>query len=78
MVPVDNGEQGAPIVVAVWELSAREFGSFVAGNPAPLGIGTLALANGEHVHGFVSESYAVADVVDITHFGGWRAYLDSI
>ncbi|MDP2024740.1 MAG: hypothetical protein Q8K06_00905 [Sulfuriferula sp.] len=78
MVQVDNGEQGAPIEVVVWELSAREFGSFVAGIPAPLGIGTFALDNGEHVHGFVSESYAVADAVDITHFGGWRAYLNSM
>lgn len=78
MVQVDNGEQGAPIEVAAWELSAWEVGSFVAGIPAPLGIGTLALVNGEHVHGFVSESYAVADAMDITHFCGWRAYLNSM
>lgn len=78
MVQVDNGEEGAPTEVVVLELFAREFGSFVAGIPAPLEIGTLVLANGEHVHGFVSESYAVADAVDITHFGGWRAYLNSM
>ena len=66
---------GGAIEVEVWEMPAREFGSFVAGIPAPLGIGTLTLADGELVQGFVCESYAVEDALDITSFGGWRAYL---
>ena len=75
MVRVPAGENGALIEVEVWEMAAREFGSFVAGIPAPLGIGTITLANGEQVQGFVCEQYAVKDAVDITRFGGWRAYL---
>ena len=35
---------------------AREFGSFVAGIPAPLGIGTVELADGSQVQGFVCEA----------------------
>jgi allophanate hydrolase len=35
------------------------------------------LANGDKVQGFVCERYAVAEAEDITHFGGWRAYLAS-
>jgi allophanate hydrolase len=27
------------------------------------------------VQGFVCEQYAVKDAADISHFGGWRAYL---
>jgi allophanate hydrolase len=77
MVRVAKGETGSAIEVEVWEMAAREFGSFVAGIPSPLGIGTLTLANGEKVQGFVCEQYAVADADDITHFGGWRAYLAS-
>jgi allophanate hydrolase len=73
MVKVASG--GAAIAVEVWELPAREFGSFVAGIPAPLGIGTLTLAAGERVQGFICENYAVAEATDITSFGGWRAYL---
>jgi allophanate hydrolase len=46
LVRVDRNEQGAAIEVEVWELPAHEFGSFVAGIPAPLGIGTLTLADG--------------------------------
>ena len=75
MVRVAQG--GKVIEVEVWEMAAREFGSFVAGIPAPLGIGTLTLADGETVQGFVCEQYAVADAEDITRYGGWRAYLAS-
>lgn len=77
MVRVSKGETGSAIEVEVWEMAAREFGSFVAGIPAPLGIGMITLANGEKVQGFVCEQYAVADAEDITHFGAWRAYLAS-
>lgn len=75
MMRVAIGESGSTIEVEVWEMAAREFGSFVAGIPAPLGIGTITLADGEQVLGFVCEQYAVAEAEDITRFGGWRAYL---
>lgn len=75
MLRVAAGESGSAIEVEVWEMAAREFGSFVAGIPAPLGIGTITLADGEKVQGFVCEQYAVANAVDISHFGGWRSYL---
>lgn len=75
MVRVEKSETGSAIEVEVWEMPAREFGSFVAGIPAPLGIGTITLTGGEQVQGFVCEQYAVKDAADISHFGGWRAYL---
>jgi allophanate hydrolase len=56
-------------------MSASEFGSFVAGIPAPLGIGKLELADGSVVSGFICESFGVADAKDITQYGGWRAWL---
>ncbi len=77
MVRAKQGESGSAIEVEVWEMAATEFGSFVAGIPSPLGIGTIRLAGGEKVQGFVCEQYAIADAEDITHFGGWRAYLAS-
>lgn len=78
MVRVQPGEQGGAIVVEVWEMPAGEFGSFVAGIPAPLGIGTITLANGSQVLGFVCESHAVAGAVDITHTSNWREYLKTV
>ncbi len=52
-----------------------ELGSFVAGIPAPLGIGTITLANGETLLGFVCERYAIENAMDISQLGGWRNYL---
>ncbi|WAS05194.1 amidase family protein [Gloeomargaritales cyanobacterium VI4D9] len=69
------GQPGYAIEVEVWALSATSFGQFVAQIPSPLGIGTLILEDGETVKGFVCESFAVADALDISHYGGWRAYL---
>ncbi len=66
---------GAPIAVEVWELSPAAFGTFVAAIPPPLGIGTVTLANGDTVKGFLCEAHALAGAADITAHGGWRAYL---
>jgi allophanate hydrolase len=67
--------QGAAIAVEVWDMPLRHYGGFVALIPAPLGIGSLELANGERVQGFVCEHAATLGATDITHHGGWRAYL---
>jgi allophanate hydrolase len=66
---------GAAIACEIWEMPASQFGSFVAGIPAPLGIGKLELADGSVVNGFICEGIGVTDAQDITEFGGWRAWL---
>ncbi len=73
-----RAEHGAAIEVEVWEVPQRHFGKFVADVPAPLGIGTVALADGRQVKGFICEPFALAEssgARDITAFGGWRAWL---
>ena len=67
---------GSAIEVEVWRLPVREYGSFVAGIPSPLGIGQVELENGEWVQGFVCEGWAVQGAEEISQFGGWRAYLE--
>jgi allophanate hydrolase len=66
---------GVAVAVEVWELPLRRFGEFVAEIPAPLGIGSLELADGNWVKGFICEPAAIAGATDISAFGGWRAYL---
>ncbi|MCX7693526.1 allophanate hydrolase [Tepidimonas taiwanensis] len=66
---------GAAIACEVWELPLDQFGSFVAGIPAPLGMGQVELADGTLVNGFICEPIGIADARDITAFGGWRAWL---
>ena len=70
-------EGGAAIVCEVWEMPASQFGSFVAGIPAPLGIGKLELADGSVVNGFICEGIGVAGARDITEYGGWRGWLSA-
>ncbi len=70
-------EQGAAIEVEVWSVPAAEFGSFVAGIPAPLGIGKVRLADDSLVTGFICEPYGIEGAQEITHLGGWRSYLAS-
>ena len=65
----------AGIEVEIWEMDQAAFGSFVALVPAPLGIGTMTLADGRNVQGFICEAYATRGAEDITAFGGWRAWL---
>ena len=66
------------IAVEVWEMPAAHYGSFVALIPVPLGIGTLTLVDGSSVQGFVCEALATQGAHDITHLGGWRAYIASL
>lgn len=73
-----HSEDGAAIAVEVYELDVAAFGSFVAEVPAPLAIGTVTLADGSAVKGFVAEPRAILDARDITGLGGWRAYMAEI
>jgi len=75
LVQVKDG--GAAIDVEVWRMPVEHFGSFVAGIPAPLGIGKVKLEDGSVVSGFLCESLGVADAADISALGGWRQYLSS-
>ena len=72
---IHAGPEGAAIAVEVYELSAAAFGSFVAEVPPPLAIGSVTLASGEVVKGFVAEPRAIEGAEDITRLGGWRAYI---
>ena len=76
MVRVTQG--GASIALEVWEMPVEHYGSFVAGIPAPLGIGSVRLIDGSAVQGFVCESVATQEAKDISHLGGWRNYLSKL
>jgi allophanate hydrolase len=65
---------GAAIEIEIWALSTQGFGEFVAAVPPPLSIGTIRLAGGRAVQGFLVEAEAIAGARDISSFGGWRAY----
>jgi allophanate hydrolase len=69
---------GVAIAVEVWALPQRALGSFLALIPPPLGLGSIELADGSHVHGFLCEAHALEGATDISHHGGWRSFLASL
>jgi allophanate hydrolase len=77
MLRVETGK-GMAVELEVWALSAAAFGKFVAAVPPPLSIGTVRLADGRGVKGFIVEPAALEGARDISSFGGWRAYMAAI
>jgi allophanate hydrolase len=69
---------GHSIAGELWHLPWAGFGRFVAGIPAPLGIGTVELDDGRMVKGFLGEDYACSAAEDISRHGSWPAWLASI
>jgi len=67
--------QGNAIGVELWDVPSERFGSFVAGIPPPLAIGSVELDDGAWVKGFVCEPIALEGAKEITHHGDWRSYL---
>ena len=66
---------GGGIEVEIWAVPLPAVGSFLAGIPAPLGLGRVLLADGTSVCGFVCEAIAAEGAEDITALGSWRAWL---
>ena len=73
-----RAEGGSAIIVELWDIPLARFGEFVAEIPAPLGMGSLELADGRRVKGFICEPWALGEATDITAFGGWRSYIQSL
>ncbi|WP_102223027.1 allophanate hydrolase [Acidimangrovimonas sediminis] len=70
-------EGGAAIALELWALPLAEVGSFLVGIPSPLGLGTVVLADGRKVQGFLVEAAGLTGAQDITRHGGWRGYLQA-
>ncbi len=66
---------GGRIEVEIWALPLAEVGGFLAGIPAPLGLGTLVLADGRSVTGFMCEAAGIKGAENITSLGSWRKFI---
>jgi allophanate hydrolase len=74
MLRVEAGT-GAAIALEIWALPVASFGRFVAAVPPPLSIGTVRLADGRGVKGFIVEAADIDGAREISTFGGWRAFV---
>jgi allophanate hydrolase len=75
MVRVSEG--GAAIAMELWAVPQEHFGSFVAGIPAPLGIGKVETHDGRWVCGFICEAIGVEGARDITDLADWRVFINT-
>ncbi|MEM9198648.1 MAG: allophanate hydrolase, partial [Pseudomonadota bacterium] len=71
-------EAGAAIALEIWSLPKAALGSFVDGIPPPLSIGSIELANGAWVKGFLCEAAGIDGARDISDIGDWRLALDEL
>ncbi|MFF3440201.1 allophanate hydrolase [Streptosporangium sp. NPDC002721] len=69
---------GVQVEVELYDLSASALGTLLTQTTSPLGLGTIELADGRAVHGFLCEPYATEDAPDISHHGNWPDYLRSL
>lgn len=74
-VPSDS-KDSASIELELYSIPTENFGAFMAMVPEPLGIGSVELIDGTWVKSFICEEsgYNAAGTVDITSFGGFKAY----
>lgn len=72
---VRSREGGAPIETEVWQLPPEGLGALLARLPRPMALGSVELADGSSVPGFLCAPEALEGAREITSFGGWRAAL---
>jgi hypothetical protein len=74
-----HGESGsAGIAVELWELSDEGILLLLSGEPEGLCLGKITLADGRVVLGILAEARILRNCREITRFGGWRSYLQSM
>ena len=73
-----SSEDAHAIAVEVYAMPISSVGSFLALILSPLGLGSIELTDGTWVKGFICEPYGISGAQDISHFGGWRAYIAHI
>jgi hypothetical protein len=72
MIKVTQG--GVAIAVEVWSVPVSGVSPLLLSEPPGLCIGKLTLADGTGVLGVLGEPWLCEGQVEITQWGGWRAY----
>jgi carbamate kinase len=76
MLRTANGS-GVAVEVEVWSVPAAGLSGILLSEPPGLTMGKVRLADGSLVLGILGEAAVVAGQLEITAYGGWRAYAQS-
>jgi hypothetical protein len=71
-------EGGVAIALEVWAVPASGLAQILLNEPPGLCIGKVQLADGETVLGVLGEPILCENQLEISSFGGWRAYIQSL
>ncbi len=73
-----NEKGGVSIEVEIWDLPITQWNAFLEEIPSPLGIGSIELEDGSAVKGFICEPWGFEGAKEVSQFGSWRKYLESL
>ena len=68
-------EGGAAIAVEVWDVPAAGLAQVLLQEPSGLCIGKVRLSDGQETLGVLGEPALCEGQLEITRWGGWRAYI---
>lgn len=68
---------GASISLELWEIMPDKMIAVLEQEPAGLVMGSVLLDDGTSVMGILAEPYILVNHKEITHFLGWREYLNA-
>jgi adenine/guanine/hypoxanthine permease len=75
MIPAGDGDKGVSVGGEIYELELEHLERLIAAEPPGLGVGVVELAGGERKLGiFWVASELPETAIDISRYGGWRAY----
>ncbi len=69
---------GAAIALEVWAVPVAGVSQLLLWEPPGLCIGKVRLADGEEVLGVLGEAILCEGQLEITAWGGWRAYIEDL
>ncbi len=69
------GQDGVAIALEIWAVPASGVATLLQLEPPGLCIGKVRLVDGEAVLGVLGEPFLCEKQLEITQWGGWRAYL---
>jgi len=69
--------EGAHVAVELWNVPVEGLARILLAEPPGLAIGKVVLRDGSVVLGVIGEPFLCEGQLEITAFGGWRAYVAS-
>jgi hypothetical protein len=72
-----TSREGAHVAVELWSVPVEGLAGILLAEPPGLAIGKVVLRDGAVVLGVLGEPFLCEGQIEITAFGGWRAYVAS-